>query len=213
MVRPGDLERSAIVSAAGPVARGSAVVPDLLGRRQLLPVGVGGQLVQALRDSLGRAPVVDEDERGGVLAHEIEQLRVDRGPDRAGVRRIVEVRMEVTARRLLRFAPGGGGVRPGSRIRHVLHRNTDLDVERLAAPGVDKLALALRPDEELPDSLQRPLCGREADALRILPSFSVNAMREPLEGQREVCPALRGGDGVDLVDDHGLDAPEHVSRT
>ena len=35
---------------------------------------------------------------------------------------------------------------------------------------------------------------------------------EPLEAQREVRAALGAGDGVDLVDDHVLDAAEHLAR-
>ena len=41
-----------------------------------------GELVQPQREPLGAAPVVDEDERRAVLADELEQLRVDRRPDR-----------------------------------------------------------------------------------------------------------------------------------
>ena len=35
---------------------------------------------------------------------------------------------------------------------------------------------------------------------------------EPLERQGEVGAALGGGEGVDLVDDHGLDADERLAR-
>ena len=53
-------------------------------------------------------------------------------------------------------------------LRHVLDRDDDLEVQLLADPGVDDLALALRADEELRDPLQRALGRREADPLRVL---------------------------------------------
>ena len=45
-----------------------------------------GELVDAEREPLGEPPVVDEDDRRAVRADELEQRRVDRGPDRADVR-------------------------------------------------------------------------------------------------------------------------------
>ncbi len=44
------------------------------------------ELVQAKRETLGEPAVVDEDDRRPVLAHEVEDRRVDRGPDGAGAR-------------------------------------------------------------------------------------------------------------------------------
>ena len=44
-----------------------------------------GELVQSQRHALGRAAVVDEHDRRVVRPHELEQLRVDRGPDRRAV--------------------------------------------------------------------------------------------------------------------------------
>ena len=63
--------------------------------------------------------------------------------------------------------------------------------------------------EEAGDLLERALGGREADALRRALGCE---LLEPLEGEREVRAALGGGDGVDLVDDHRLDASARVSR-
>ena len=53
---------------------------DLDGGR---PRRSAGQLVEAQREALGAAAVVDEDDRRAVLADELEQLGVDRRPDRA----------------------------------------------------------------------------------------------------------------------------------
>ena len=83
----------------------SVLVPAVLGGRQLLLGLLVGQLVEALRQALGGAAVVDEDDRRGVLADELEQLRVDRGPDRARPGSGVERRLVGPGRclRRLRF--------------------------------------------------------------------------------------------------------------
>src|SRR5207253_1967257 len=39
------------------------------------------EVVHRVRDALGEAAAVHEDERRAVRAHELEQARVDRGPD------------------------------------------------------------------------------------------------------------------------------------
>ena len=95
-----------------------------------------GQLVQPQRQPLGEAAVVDEDDRRAVRADELEDLRVDRGPDR-----------------LLLLG-----------LAHVVERHDDLQVELLRAAGVDELDLAPARDEAA-DLLQRPLRRGEADAL------------------------------------------------
>ena len=168
------------------------------GRRDGLVVG---QFVQALGDSFGCAAVVDEDEGRGVLAHQLEDLRVDRRPDRALVHRTIEVGVDLV--RLLERSP---------RVGHVLHRDVDLQVELLADAGVDHLALPLRADEELRDPLERALRGREPDPLRVGVLIRADEVGEALERQDEVRAALGLGDGVDLVDDHRLDPGEDVAR-
>jgi len=52
--------------------------------------------------------------------------------------------------------------------------------------------------DEPADLLERPLRRRQADALDRLGDEAVEA----LDREREVRPALRPGDGVDLVQDH-----------
>ena len=72
-----------------------------------------GELVQAQRDPLGRAAVVDEHDRGVVLAHEPQQLGVDRRPDRAARGLAPGDRLQ----RVARGPPSTGGSRaPGSAI-------------------------------------------------------------------------------------------------
>ena len=108
---------------------------DLLTGRALLDVLVR-QLVQAQREPLGQAAVVDEDDRRAVLLDELQDLGVDRRPDR--------VRL--------------------ARLAHVLERDDDFQVELLRAPCVHQLDRPPAGDEP-PDLLHRPLRGRQADPL------------------------------------------------
>ncbi len=187
-------------------------VSGLLGRRQLLLGLLVRQLVEPLGQALGAAAVVDEQDRRGVRLDELEQLRVHRRPDRVLSGRRVEVGIgELRLAVLRRSGPRC------VRVRHVLDRNDDLQVELLADAGVDDGALALRADQEVGDALERALRRREADALdrRVGAAavlVSADQMVEPLQGQREVRAALGCRDGVDLVDDHGLDVREDLVR-
>ncbi len=156
-------------------------VPPVLSRRQLQLAFAVGQLVQAFGQALGGAAGVDEDDRRVVFLDQLQQLGVDRGPDRAHVGERLA---------LGRDALGVGEVR-GARFGHVLDRDDDLQVELLGDPGVDDLALPLRPDQELRDPLQRALRRREADALDgCRPPREV---LEPLQRQRQVGAPLRSG--------------------
>src|SRR5205823_13151760 len=101
-----------------------------------------GQLVEAQREALGATAVVDEDDRRAVLLDELEDLRVDRGPDRAARGLAAGQRVEL---------------RSGVRLHHRLDGNADLEVQRLADAGVDDPARAVRADEEAPDLLERVL--------------------------------------------------------
>ena len=66
-----------------------------------------------------------------------------------------------------------------------------------------------RPPEDEPADLgERPLGRGEPDSLERL----LGQAREALERQGEVGAALGAGDGVHFVDDHGLDAFEHLAR-
>ena len=163
----------------------------MVGARDLLL----GELVEAQGEALGAAAAVDEDDRRAVLADELEQLRVDRRPDRLAGHVAALGDTEVGRRRLLG-------------LDHRLDRHVDLEVERLADPGVDDPRGAPRADQEAPDLLERVLRGAEADALRVV----LCELGQALERERQVRPALGRGHGVDLVDDHRLDAAQHLAR-
>ena len=84
----------------------------------------------------------------------------------------------------------------------------------MRTPASTIVDLARRADEEAPDLLQRILRRAQPDPLDV-PRRGRAAARlrlQALEREREVRAALGGGDGVDLVDDHRLDAAEHLAR-
>ncbi len=156
------------------------VVPGVLGRRQLLLLEVGVHLVQPLRDPLGGAAVVDEEDRRGVLADQLQQPRVDRRPDRAPVGGRVERGLDrarvdplgdecfealALVRGLARVRAVAALLDVGVGLGHVLDRDDDLEVELLRLALVDELAGAAAADEELPDPLQRALGRRKPDSL------------------------------------------------
>ena len=176
--------------------------PLLAGERAV--VGAGDRLVRELvepqGEPLGEPAVVDEDDRRAVLPHEVEQGRVDRRPDRARARLVAGRHRDAVRQHRLAEAE------VGARLAHVLERDDHLEVELLAGAGVDELDRPAAGDEP-PDLLQRPLRGREPDALERV----VGGALEPLERQRQMRTALRAGDGVHLVDDHGLDPAQRLA--
>ena len=94
------------------LARERAVV----GARDLAGCVLPGELVQAQRDALGRAAVVDEDDRRVVLADEPQQLGIDRRPDR--VARGLAAGDGLRLERIARLGPSrraGAPVRPSTR--------------------------------------------------------------------------------------------------
>ena len=111
---------------------------DALLARQRAVVGARdlflGQVVEAQREPLREAAVVDEHDRRAVRADELQDLRVDRRPDRL---------------LLLRLA-------------HVVERHDHLQVELLRPARVDQLDLAPAGDESA-DLFERPLGRRQAD--------------------------------------------------
>ena len=154
-------------------------------------VGAGdlalGEVVESQREPLGAAAVVDEHDRRAVGLDQLQQLGVDRRPDRAPGRLAAGERVEV-----------GGRRRVG--LDHRLDRDVDLEVELLAHAGVDDPARARRPDHEPPDLLERVLRRGQADPLDV----AAGGLRRALERQRQVRAALGRGDRVDLVDDAPL---------
>ena len=80
-------------------------------------------------------------------------------------------------------------------------RNFDREVELAAMADVDDgRSRASRAGQEMRDLLDRLLRRRQADARR-----PVRQQVKPLQRERQVRAALVVGDGVDFVDDHGLD--------
>ncbi len=126
--------------------------------------------------------------------HQLQQLGVDRGPDRpAGRLGAAEQRVEV----------GGRG---GVWLDHRFDRDLDPQVELLAYTGVDDPAGAPRPDHEPADLLERLLRGRQPDSLDLV----AGGLGETLERQRQVGAALGRRDRVDLVDDAPASAGEQL---
>ena len=138
------------------LGRGIASIasPGVLGGRSSCSLP-RGELVEALRQALGGAAGVDEDDRRVVFADQLQQLGVDRGPDRA----LVDQGLAVGG------VPSALGKDGRARFGHVVDGDDDLEVELLGAAGVDDPALALWADQELGYSLERALGGGEADAL------------------------------------------------
>ncbi len=99
-----------------------------------------------------------------------------------------------------------------AQARHVLHRHHDLQVQDLAGADIHDGDLAVGTDaaEEPGDGVERPLGGGEADALRRRRALGAELL-EALEAQRQVRPALRPGDGVDLVHDDVLDPSQDLA--
>ena len=141
------------------------------------------QLVQPHGQALGEAAVVDEDDRRAVLPHELEQRRVDRGPDRAGGRLVAGGHLDAVGHHRLRQ------LARRAELAQVLDGDDDLEVELLARARVDELDRPVAGDEAA-DLRERALRRREADPLR----RPLEQRVEPLERERQVRAALRPGD-------------------
>ena len=171
-----------------------------------LGVGAGDlvevQLVQLGRQPLGLTARVGEHDGAAVLQDLGEDARVDAGPD-AGALRGEGHR-------------GGPAAQLGDRLAqfaHVFHGDDHIDLERFADTGVDddhraRGAVVGAAPEEAGDLLERALGGRQADALR----RSLGDLLEPFERQHEVRATFGGRQGVDLVDDDGLDVHQRIAR-
>ena len=188
-------------SICEPLLAGDAAV---VGADELL----AGQLVEPLGEALGEPAAVGEDDRAAVAADELEDPRVDRRPD---------ARPQVAG--CVAGPPGCSSSGRTSPMRgHVVDRDDDLELERLARAGVDDR----RPRGRARRRRGTGRSSRAAVAWRTARSAgsagAVGRPRrrrarrlEPLEAQREVRAALRAGDRVDLVDDDVLDAAEDLA--
>ena len=154
--------------------------------------GLLAQLVEAQRQPLGHAAAVDEHDRRVVRAHELEQLGVERGPERvrAAVVRALHVRQRASARPPSgRRASRCAGRAPCACPRRRCACSRSPPTKRAISSSGRCVA----------ESATR--CGsRSAE------------VGEALERERQVRAALGRRDGVHLVDDHGLDAGEDLPR-
>ena len=204
-------------TAGGDEGRQPAGLELLLDLEPLLPgdaavVGpdqlLAGELVEPLGEPLRQPAAVGEHDRAPVLADQRQDPRVDRRPD-AGPCLAADRR---AGRPLVRR-------QDLAQARHVLDRDDDLEVERLAGAGVDDRDLTPLADaaQVAGDRLERALGGGQADPLEgpRRGSLAVATRRaqplHPLEAEREVRAALAARDGVDLVDDHLLDIAEDLA--
>src|SRR6266700_554543 len=113
----------------------------MVGTRDLL----FGQLVEPEREPLGETAVVDEDDRRAMRADELDERRVDRGPDRARLPALLATL--------------------AARLTHVLDRDDHLEVELLRHSRIDQLDRAAASDEAA-DLLQGALRRGKTDSLR-----------------------------------------------
>jgi len=157
------------------------------------------ELVQALRQALGQAATVDEDQRRALRLDQLEQARVDRRPDRVGCLGAQAFGQDGAARRRRRRLW----------IVHVFERDDDLQVEPFALAHIDERDLTVGAAEKAAHFVERALGGGQADALHRVFGDDVKAF----QGQRQVGAALGGGYRMDLVDDDPADRPEDLVGT
>ena len=170
----------------------------VVGPDQLL----AGELVEPLGEPLGEAPAVDEDDRAAVRADQLEDRRVDRRPD---------------ARPAIRAGRRATGLVLGRQdlARCAVMSSTGTMTWR--SSGLRAPASTIRTSRPGPTpAMNRPIAssGRcVADRPIRCGGARVGAAEalEPLQAEREVRAALRAGDRVDLVDDHVLDAAQHLA--
>ena len=162
--------------------------PLLAGERAVVGAGDVWPRASSFRrwaTPLGRAAAVDEDDRRAVRA----------GPARAGAGRS-------PARSRRRGSPST--LRRRRRARACRRPARSPRGRAACRAGVDDGDRRGSPRRRgTGDLLERPLRGREADRAATARPAEV---LEPLERERQVGAALGGGDRVDLVDDHRLDA-------
>ncbi len=99
--------------------------------------------------------------------YERQELGVDRGPDR-GARRLAALdRLQGRAGELPIAGAALGRARCEAGFGHRLDGHLDAQVEGLAGTRVDDRDLAVGPDQEAADLLQRALGGAQADPLHV----------------------------------------------
>ena len=189
----------------------------VLGHRAVVGEGdlLAGELVEGAGEALGEAAAVDEDHRRAVGPDQLDQARVDRGPDRLlwGLDR---------GGALGGFGCGGGlggpngscslgGAGLGGELDAEVDAGLATGVDDRDGAGLDLIAGDLEAAEEGGDLLERALGGGQADALQRR-ELGISGGVEALEREGEVGAALGGDQAVDLVDDDGLDAAQELAR-
>ena len=196
------------------------------------------KIVQRSCESFRNAAGVDEDERGGALANDLQQARMNRLPD-GGALRALRCR---AARNLFNLAKLGhvfdgdfdlqveelssSGVDDGDgtidrasgigwcgRILCYFHQNFgdftfDIGDEAFVWAGLDGVCFGRCSAEESGYFFERALSSREADALDGATGEGFKA----LNGERHVGATLARDEGVNFVDDDGLDGAQGLTR-
>jgi hypothetical protein len=206
--RPGgcgrDARRAAGLAALGHELRGWT--PGTRGREGGVAESGLVDLVEPGREPLRQPTGVGEHDGGAVREHAVDDRLLDVRPDAADA--------VFSAAVAVRGVPGepataavvvglAGRPHAGVGVGHVVDRDDHVQVEGLRGRrghDLDRCAAS----EEPRDLLGGTHRGGEPDALHRLLEHGV----EPFERDREVRAALRRGDGVDLVDDDGVDHAE-----
>ena len=161
-----------------------------LGQRTRVGV-LGVDLVESGGEPLGQPPGVDEHDRRPVCRDQVHDLPLHVRPDRPlarGTRRRGDIRS------------------PRGQIGHVLHGHTDREFEALVRTRRHHRDGTL-PRQEPGHLRMWPHRGRQAHPLR----GRLQQLIQTLQAQREVGAALAAGHGVDLVDDHRVDARQGLA--
>ena len=161
-----------------------------------------GELVQAQREPLGEAAVVDEDDRRAVR---LDELRAARGTSTARSRRSrarVPASISCPSARTGARAPRSSRARAGPRPGRRPARSSSLRVPASTS------SIGRPPETKRPISSS----GRCVAERPIRWNGRVDEPLEPLDREREVRAALRPGDRVHLVEDQRLDPAERLAR-
>ncbi len=204
---------------------------------------LAGELVDGSGQAFGQASAVDEDERRAVGTNQLEQTRVDGGPDgwasvpdrRGAAHNLLSARQAAHVFDGHLDAEIQPFARPGIDDRHrpVAHRSrrrrelggdcgiaarlprlrglgpsgaTAARAGRCAASPVTARRRFAGAAQESRDLVERALGRGQADAL----GRPCRAFRQPLDGDSEVSAPLGRHEGMDLVDDDGIDTSEGV---
>ena len=181
------------------------------------------KLVDVRGQPLGQPPGIDKDDGGPVLLDQLENPRVNRGPD-APTRPLLDFpaalgegqggghsRGRSTLPAAARLADSVGEGQAWSfplESAHVFDGDFDGDLHGLDPPGVDDGDVPIRSTQEAGSLAQRPLGCRETDPLWL----SLCERHQPLEAQCQVRASLCVGHRVNLVDDHPANGGQDLAR-